>query len=107
MKWSFRQILSGLSVALLIYPVTQVFAHQSGEIADVVYQNGKIVTMEDSGTIAESIAISGNRIIDVGSNNEVAFHIDKNTRIVDLKGKTVVPGLIDTHLHFMRYGLKF
>lgn len=52
----------------------------------------------------ESIAVQGNRILKVGTTNEVSYFIGKNTQIVYLEGRTVVPGFIDTHIHVADFG---
>lgn len=53
---------------------------------------------------AQALAISGNRIIKVGSNQEIQTLISRDTTVMDLEGKTVLPGLIDTHIHVADYG---
>jgi predicted amidohydrolase YtcJ len=74
--------------------------------ADLILKNGNIITVDASFTIAHAIAIAGDRIVAVGSEAAVVAHAAPETRIVDLKGKTVVPGLIDGHAHMDREGLK-
>lgn len=74
--------------------------------ADTVLTNGRIITVDDAFSIAEAIAIAGDRILAVGSGPEVGAHVAPGTRIIDLKGQTVMPGLIDGHAHMDREGLK-
>jgi len=74
--------------------------------ADVVLRNGKIVTLDRSFTIVESLAIAGDRILAVGSNAAMEAFTAPATRTIDLRGKTVIPGLIDGHAHMDREGLK-
>jgi predicted amidohydrolase YtcJ len=74
--------------------------------ADLILKNGKIVTVDASSTIADAIAIAGARIVAIGAEATVAAHIAPGTRVIDLKGKTVIPGLIDGHAHMDREGLK-
>src|SRR5512133_2403030 len=71
-------------------------------LADIVLLNGKIVTVDDRFTIAEALAIKGERILAVGSNAEVEKHKGALTHVVDLNHRTVIPGLIDNHAHYMR-----
>jgi predicted amidohydrolase YtcJ len=67
--------------------------------ADVVLHHGKILTVDDRFSIAEAIAVTGNKITAVGTNEDVLKQAGPSTTSVDLKGRTVIPGLIDTHLH--------
>jgi predicted amidohydrolase YtcJ len=70
--------------------------------ADLVLHNGKIVTVDDRFTIAQAIAIKGERIIAVGANDAVLKTAGSAAKRIDLKGRTVIPGLIDNHAHFAR-----
>ena len=74
-------------------------APQSAETADLVLYNGKIVTVDASFSIAQAVAIRGERFIAVGANDAVRASGGPNTKQIDLKGRTVIPGLIDGHLH--------
>lgn len=68
--------------------------------ADRIFLNGKIWTADDARPQAEALAISGDRILAVGSNEEVKLLASPDTAIVDLRGRLVVPGFQDSHLHF-------
>jgi hypothetical protein len=70
--------------------------------ADTVLLNGKIVTVDDRFTIAEALAVKGERIVAVGSTADIEKLKGPETRVVDLNRRTVIPGLIDNHAHFMR-----
>jgi len=72
--------------------------------ADLALINCNVRTMNPSQPIAEAIAIKKDRIIKVGSNDEVKQFVGKITRAVGLQGKTVVPGFIDTHIHVADFG---
>jgi predicted amidohydrolase YtcJ len=74
--------------------------------ADVVLKNGKIITVDAAFTIAEAIAIGGDRIVAVGPDAAMAAHIGSTTRVVDLNGKAVLPGLTDGHAHMDREALR-
>ena len=74
--------------------------------ADTILKNGRIVTVDSAFTVAQSIAITGDHIAAVGPNEATAAHAGPATRIVDLQGKTVVPGLIDGHAHMDREALR-
>jgi predicted amidohydrolase YtcJ len=75
--------------------------------AEVVFFNGKIATQDDKRSFADSLAVADGRIIAAGSRDAVMRHVNGNTRQVDLKGRTVIPGLNDSHLHIIRGGLNF
>lgn len=72
--------------------------------SDLVLINGKIYTLNDSNEIAESVAIKNDKIIYVGSNEGVKKFIGPNTKVLNLNGKPVFPGFIDTHIHFVKVG---
>ena len=67
--------------------------------ADTIYHNGKIITMWQGHPVVEAAAIRGDRFLKAGSNQEVLATAGPSTTKVDLKGATVVPGLIDSHAH--------
>lgn len=94
-------------ITLLVGMVTLIQNVGAAEMADVVYQNGKIITMDAKDSVHTAIAVKGGKILLVGSDMDMKSLIGPQTRVVDLEKKAVTPGLIDTHLHFMRYGLKF
>jgi len=72
------------------------------EEADIILRNGKIITVDDRFTTAQAIAIKGERVMAVGSNAAIDALKGSATRVTELKGRTVTPGLIDNHAHFMR-----
>ena len=75
---------------------------QGGITADLILSNGKIVTVDDRFTIAQAVAIKGNRIVAVGANQEMDRLAAPNARRINLRGRTVIPGLIDNHNHLLR-----
>jgi predicted amidohydrolase YtcJ len=70
--------------------------------ADTVLINGKVLTVDNKFSVAEALAIEGSRIVAVGDTEAVSQRIDASTQVVDLQGKTVIPGLIENHMHFIR-----
>lgn len=70
--------------------------------AEQVLRNGKILTVDEEFSTVEALAISGDRIVALGSDADIAGHIGPETRVIDLEGRTVIPGLIDNHMHFIR-----
>lgn len=78
----------------------------SERAADLILCNGKIVTVDQQFRIAQGVAIERDRFVAVGTDAEVRRHAGEATRVVDLGGRTVIPGLIDGHAHVDREGLK-
>jgi len=72
--------------------------------ADLALVGGKVLTMNPSQPFAEAIAIKNDRIVKVGANEAISKWIGKNTKVINLNGKTVVPGFIDTHIHVADFG---
>jgi len=72
--------------------------------ADLVLVGGKVVTVDDELPRAEAIAVSGNRIAAVGTEDDIRARVGADTRVVELEGRTVIPGLIEGHAHFMSLG---
>ena len=68
--------------------------------ADLVLLNADVHTMDVDQPRAQAIAVAGNRILAVGGNAAVRSLLSAGGQAVDLRGKTVVPGLIDAHVHF-------
>ncbi len=73
--------------------------------ADWVFLNGKVLTLDRQNRVVQAIAIRSNTVLDVGSDAEIRKHIGTKTKVVDLKGKTIVPGFIATHCHAIGVGL--
>lgn len=69
------------------------------DTADIIFTNGVILTMDDSNPSAEAIAIGDGKILAVDSNNDVMRYRGDDTRVIDLEGRTVTPGFIDSHTH--------
>ncbi|TCO52271.1 amidohydrolase [Actinocrispum wychmicini] len=75
--------------------------------ADVLLVNGRITTLADGGTPPEvgALAVRGGRVVFAGDERDADGHVTANTTVVDLGGRRVIPGLIDSHIHFVRAGL--
>ena len=95
-RWVFTCV-----TALLLTAVS----HAQQPVADAILSNGKIITVDERFTIAQAVAVRGERILAVGTNQEIARLAGPNTRRIDLRGRAVVPGLIDNHAHFMEEGV--
>ncbi|HTN97932.1 MAG TPA: amidohydrolase family protein, partial [Nordella sp.] len=72
---------------------------QSGEPADVVFWGGSVLTMNAAAPRAEALAIRGDRILAVGGKADMQALSGPKTRIVDLEGRTVMPGFVEPHMH--------
>ena len=72
----------------------------------LVLLNGNIYTMDDENPRAKAVATYGSRIIAVGETDDIQRLVGRSTKVIDLQGKTVIPGLIDCHIHFVAYALR-
>jgi predicted amidohydrolase YtcJ len=81
--------------------LSEAAAH-AAQHADLILHNGKIVTVDDRFTIAQALAIKDGHIVAVGPTSQIEKLADDATKKIDLGGKTVIPGLIDNHAHFVR-----
>lgn len=87
------------SAALLAWWPAQSTA-QAPQPADVILVNGNVLTVDAADRIAQAVAVRGSRIVAVGSNAEIERLVGSGTRRIDLRGRTVTPGLLDAHAHF-------
>lgn len=71
---------------------------------DAILINGKIITMDLTNSFAEAVAIKDGKITKVGTNKDVLNFKGENTNIIDLKGKLLLPGFNDSHMHLLNYG---
>lgn len=74
-------------------------------LADLALINGKILTMNSTQPVAEAVAIKNDKIVKVGTNEEINSWIGKSTKVINLEGETIVPGFIDTHIHVADFGM--
>src|SRR5580704_6229727 len=91
----------------LMFPTLLLAASTIGAgpvAADLILKNGKIWTVDAALPEAQAVAVWRDRIVLVGTDAEVAALIGPQTRIVDLKGRRVVPGFYDSHTHFLSGG---
>jgi len=96
-----------LSLVMLVFAGPALGAHKPGHHkpkADTVYLNGNIYTVDKHFNRAQAMAVQGDRFLAVGKNKDVQKYIGRDTTIINLKGKTVFPGLWDAHLHFSGVG---
>jgi predicted amidohydrolase YtcJ len=96
-----RQIKYSRSKALVfLITATAFFASCKQETPpDLIIKNGRIITVDANFSIASALAIKGDKIIAVGTNKEIESIAGDKTKVIDVEGKTVIPGLIDAHAH--------
>jgi predicted amidohydrolase YtcJ len=96
----FHALYQLIALFFFGFAVHQVQA--ADNFADKILHNGKIITVDQQFRIFQAIAIKGQRILQVGKNSEIELLKGPQTEVIDLKKKTVIPGLIDNHAHFIR-----
>jgi predicted amidohydrolase YtcJ len=79
----------------------------AGGEADLIVCNAKITTLQGSGSVAEALAVRGEKFVAVGGQTEVMRLAGDGTRVVDAGGRRVIPGLNDSHMHAIRGGLQY
>jgi predicted amidohydrolase YtcJ len=92
-------MVAGSILALLAWLSSVGAGAEEQAKADVVMRNGKIYTADKERSIKQAIALKGNTIVAVGSDADVSPLIGSGTKVIDLGGKLVLPGFIDTHIH--------
>jgi predicted amidohydrolase YtcJ len=95
--------LSMSMAATLLAALLAALQGQAQQTASIVLHNGKVLTVDGNFSIAQGVAIRGNQIAAVGTNAAVLDLAGSGTTVIDLKGRTVIPGLIDTHQHIHNY----
>lgn len=75
--------------------------------ADMIYVNGRFTTLDTANPTAQAVAVKDGRFVAVGAEKEVRAMAESGTSVVDLKGRSVIPGLIDSHMHIIRGGLNY
>src|SRR5579862_1068805 len=88
-------------LVLLIAPLQ----FRAADTADLIIHNAKVVTVDAKFTIANAIAVAKSRIIAVGTSEDALKHRSATTRVINAEGKTVLPGLMDSHTHPLMAGL--
>jgi predicted amidohydrolase YtcJ len=96
-------LLGVIVLLLLLTPKPSI----GKETADLILCNGKIITVDRDFSIAQAVAVKDGLIMAVGKNGQIRKLTGPKTTKIDLKGKTVIPGLMDAHAHMDREGLKY
>ena len=79
---------------------------ETGDVADMVYHNARVITMDDALPEASAIAIAGDRIVGVGSLDDFQALVGPRTEVHDLNGQTIIPGINETHIHVRDLGFQ-
>src|SRR5262245_24594801 len=102
--WRFSLVSVALSVSIVFASATAASAQ---EPAATILVNGKVLTVDAAFSIRNAVAVRDGRIIAVGNDADVRRLAGPATRTIDLQGRTVIPGLIDSHMHATRAALSF
>ena len=97
-----KHLHSKTIVACVLFAVSSasMLLRAQQAVPDLILTNGKIITVDERFTIAQAVALKGERFMAVGANQEIAGLAGPNTKKIDLRGRAVVPGLIDNHNAF-------
>ena len=98
-RFSFVTLVLLLTLVRVSIPARSIL--QTTQPASLVFVNGKIWTADDKLRWATAIALSGNKVLAVGDEKTARRFINKDTRVIDLKGRFVMPGINDSHIHFL------
>lgn len=105
------RILTALAVAVAVLAVASAAVAQTPALLvkhpELVVVNAKVVTVDDRFSIHQGVAVRDGRVLAVGTTDEIRALAGPSTRIVDAQGRTVLPGLIDSHVHFLRAGFRW
>ncbi|MDE2294279.1 MAG: amidohydrolase [Gammaproteobacteria bacterium] len=96
-----RAVIGGLIAAAILSAITPVVAAPAAGVApaDTVFDHGFIYTVDPQNSVRQAIAIRGGTIVYVGTNEGVRAYVGQHTKLVDLHGRMVMPGIIDAHNH--------
>ena len=99
-KWILLITFLALASLLTFQP-----AATAKEVADLVIMNAKVVTVDKQFSIEQAVAVKDGIIVSVGTNDYIAKFIGAGTKIMDLHGKTILPGINDSHAHVASFGI--
>ena len=77
------------------------------QTADIILVNGKILTLDERSSVQQALAVSDGRVSSLGRSADIMKLAGRKTRVVNLRGRTVIPGLIDSHIHAIRAALSY
>ncbi|WP_156436783.1 amidohydrolase, partial [Sinorhizobium sp. Sb3] len=105
-----RSFLGATAAALALGRATATHAQQTGDTSmtpDLILHNGLVTTLDRANPTASAVAIKDGKFLAVGDERTIMVLAGPGTRVIDLKGKRVLPGLNDNHTHVVRGGLNF
>src|SRR5437016_1577664 len=104
-----RALLAGLGALVSSFAMKSrsAWAQSATGAADLILHNGRITTLDRQIPEAQAVAIRGGRFVAVGTDQELMARADAATKRIDLNGRRVIPGLIDSHMHVIRGGLNY
>lgn len=90
----------GFAVSAVALCVLATLRTQAQTPADLVLVNGRVLTVDAADSVAQAVAITGGKIVAVGTSDQIRARVGSQTQVIDLRGRAATPGLIDTHVHF-------
>ncbi len=102
---SRRQALAGAAASTALLPISESFAMTPPQ--DLILVNAKVTTLDRENPVADAVAIRDGKFLAVGTEGEVRAAAAPNARVIDAKGRRLIPGLIDSHIHVIRGGLNY
>jgi predicted amidohydrolase YtcJ len=103
-RGTWRRSLLGVLAAAVLAGCASAGGDAPGSAAELVLTNGRVVTMDPNLPEAQAVAISGDRIVAVGTAAEIQRYVGSGTEVIDLAGRLAIPGFIEGHGHFMGLG---
>jgi predicted amidohydrolase YtcJ len=102
---SRRQALAGAAASTALLPLSESFAMTAPQ--DLILVNAKVTTLDRENPVADAVAIRDGKFLAVGTEGEVRAAAAPNAQVIDAKGRRLIPGLIDSHIHVIRGGLNY
>jgi predicted amidohydrolase YtcJ len=93
------KLRTGLVIAAALTAITSAAQAQSSAPADIVFVNGKVFTADEADHVVQGFAVTGDRFVAAGADDAMRRHVGPQTKVIDLKGRFVSPGITDDHFH--------
>ena len=105
--WERREVLRIMAAAAAMVGGAGMARAAAGDAVTLILRNGKFTTLDSAKPAASAVAIAGDRFAAVGGESDVMPLAGPTTRMIDLGGRRVIPGLMDSHTHVIRGGLYY